>query len=274
MVKMGTVWDRTTEFLGNHLGQVLPIALAGIFVPATIWQTLEPLQMHAEPSLGAALVVIRIAQILVTVWAQVAITALAIEIVSGQTAARIALRRLPAVIGVGLVLLVALLLLLAPLFAILWASGVNLPGAEAPAGAMSPGGLAAAVLYGILLVPVLLILGARVILTTPVLVAERAGIRAITRSWALTRGLTAGIIGVVLLYIVVSLVAQIAAKSAFGAVLLLLLGGDGTINVAHVLTAIAVGIVATVFSVIQAAFVAKLYVATASGPARGATVPA
>ena len=36
MISMGSVWDRTAEFLSDHLGTILPIALLAIFVPAVV----------------------------------------------------------------------------------------------------------------------------------------------------------------------------------------------------------------------------------------------
>ena len=38
MVVIGSVWDRTVEFISDNLSAVVPIALMGIFAPLSIWR--------------------------------------------------------------------------------------------------------------------------------------------------------------------------------------------------------------------------------------------
>ncbi|MBB5720060.1 hypothetical protein FHR23_003020 [Stakelama sediminis] len=269
---MGNIWDRTSRFLSGHFSAILPIALAGIFVPMMITQTLEPLGEPGAPEgLIVALSGISLIAALIVLWAQLAIIALVSEPASARHAGMIALRRYPAAIGVSLLILLIFIALAAPIAAMLAASGFW-TGAKTGMAAVSPGMLALIVLYAILLVPVLLYLSARLALTMPVVVAERRGAGAIGRSWRLTAGLAAAIIGVFLLYILMLIVAHLAAKTVFGSIMLLLFGHDGTITVAGVLTAIAVALVTTCFTVLQAAFLATLYLASADS-SDGVAVP-
>ena len=52
MVNMGNVWDRTTEFLSDNLGAVVPIALLTIFVPQSISGAIKLAGTAVAPALG------------------------------------------------------------------------------------------------------------------------------------------------------------------------------------------------------------------------------
>ena len=65
----------------------------------------------------------------------------------------------------------------------------------------------------------------------------------------------------ILLYLIVSFVAQKAVQFVFGALLGLMFGGGGAVSLAGVLTSILVGVVATAFTVLAAAFTTRLYLA-------------
>ncbi len=78
------------------------------------------------------------------------------------------------------------------------------------------------------------------------------------------------IIGMLILYGIVAGVAILATRTVFGSVLRLVLGGDGLVTTASVLTALIGAVVQTVFVVLAAAFTAKLYLAVRD--ARGAIV--
>ncbi|MBW4329821.1 hypothetical protein KY084_02890 [Stakelama sp. CBK3Z-3] len=274
MVKMESVWQRTAEFLSDNVTVVLPIAIAAIFVPTTISQAVQPLHADSGQALQVVLAILTLIFTLLSIWGQAAIMALAIDPTIGRSAARTGARRMPAIIGTGLLLLLALLVLLLPIYLVLAPDGAGAWTLASGNAKPSPAAMAAIVLYAIVLIVILVIAFARLVLITPVIVAERRGIGAIRRSWRLTRGRTAAMVGLILLYAVIVIVAQLAAKTVLGSVLLLIFGGDGVINVATVLTAIGVGLVIMIFTVLQAAFLAKLYVALADPAELNAAVPA
>lgn len=263
MTSMGNVWDRTAEFLSDNLGTILPIALLAIFVPATVSANLSELQRTAAPGTSMLLGLGVFILALVTFWGQLAITALAIDPALGRQASGVATRRFPAAILVMIVLLVATIMLLIPVAVILAATGVALAGIES--GTMPELPAAATlwiVLYVFLLLPVILWLAARLAVVLPAIVGDRLALRAIPRSWSLTRGVALKIVGVILLYAIVSIVANLAATTAFGAVMFLIAGrGEDGLSLATVLTTIVGGAVSTGFTVLAAAFAAKLYVA-------------
>ncbi|WP_236697534.1 hypothetical protein [Sphingomonas sp. Leaf357] len=271
-VNMGNVWDRATEFLGDHLAAILPIAVLAIVVPSTVSAIIAPL--GAAGGLAALPVnLISLALTLVTVWAQLAIVALALDRIVGRGAAmQVALRRLLPFLGVLLVLLVAFVIVMLPIPFVLAGYGMDMQAAMANGAQVNIPPAAAGIIsiYTIVLVPVLIFVGARLALLTPVVVCERRGLGSIGRSFALSRGLVWKIIGMLILYGIVAGVAILATRTVFGSVLRLALGGEGLITPAGVLTALIVAIVQTVFVLLACAFTAKLYLAVAD--ARGTIV--
>jgi hypothetical protein len=268
MVKMGTVWDRTVEFLGDEIGTLVPIALLAILVPTSINSNLWALMPNAAPGLRLAAGVAVLALSILVLWGQLAVTALALYPARhGATAA--ATRRLPAALAVMLIVVVACLVAAVPFGVILAASGVDpatLGTQELPA--IPPGAGLGLGLYALLLFGVGLWLAARLMLVTPIVVAERRALGAFGRSFALTRGLALKIIGVLFLFVLVSWVAQGAATLVFGSIFRLVTNGEGgAVSLASVLTTIVVAVVETGFTVLGTAFTAKLYAALAPSPA-------
>lgn len=265
MVKMGTVWDRTVEFLADHLTALLPTAIFAIFVPISLSGSLEPVRESAAPAVQMGLAAATLVLVVVQVWGQLAITALALDPAIGGRSSAIATRRLLLVLVVSLLLLLMLMVLMAPIGVALVASGVDLAqlqlGNNPPN--VPPGTALFIALYAVALLIVCLVAAARLAPLTPVLVAERRWLSGIGRAVRLTRGLTLRLIGVILLYLVVATVAGMAARTVFGSLLRLATDGDGPLTIAGVVTAVIVGAVQTGFAVLATVFVAKLYEATA-----------
>lgn len=263
MISMGNVWDRTAEFLSDNLGAIMPVALLAIFVPATLAANLSALQPGASPAVGAWLGIGVLLLSLAGFWGQLAITALAIDPDLGRGAATVATRRFPAALLVMIVILVAGVVAVAPVGAILAAAGVDLAAMAGDTMPKIPPSAAIGVFfYGLVLVALLLWIGARLAVVLPAIVGDRLALRAIPRAWQLTRGVALKIIGVLILYGVVSVIANLAATSAFGAVMFVVAGrGEDGLSLASVLTTIVGGTVSTAFTVLGTAFLAKLYVA-------------
>ena len=264
---MSTVWDRTTEFLSDNLAALTPIVLLGIFVPLTLLGNLMPLMGSSgqvgDWTLGGIVFVLA----LVTTWGGIAITALAFDPAAGRSAAvATANRRVLPVLGIGLVTTLAVALLAAPIGIALGLSGLDLTAMTAgkpPAGTANGWALSFATIYMMALAVFLLWAYARlVLLITPIMVMERRGLGVYARAFVLTRGIAWKVIGVLLLYAIVSWVASAAAKTVFGSVFGLLIAGEGRITLASILTQIVAAAVSTIFSVLSVAFVAKLYLAT------------
>jgi hypothetical protein len=271
MVSMGTVWDRATEFLSDNLAAIFPLALCAILIPSAITQSIEPLgALGATEMVSVKLVSICLS--LVSLWGKVAIMALALDAAAGRgSAIATANRRSLPIIGVVLVIGAAGIALMLPVAFALAATGFDFQAAMTSGKPAVPPSVAGVLLLYLLLFCCALIwFSARLALVVPTMIMERRGIGVFVRSFKLTRPIQWKILGVLILYFIVSAVSVIAAKLIFGSVLGLIAGGDGLVTVATVLTSIFVSIVATGFSVLATAFTAKLYLAVRD--ARGAIV--
>ena len=262
MVSMGNVWDRTTDFLGDHLSTIVPVALLAIILPSALSTLIEPV---ARSGASAAVMVNLAALILgiVGIWGQLFVVALALQPGAGRSAAmRVAGARLLPLIGIIVILMLAVFALMLPVPIALIATGFDMRAAminPQPSVSLAAGWFIT--VYLIVLIPLMIFVTARLLLLTSVIVAERRGIGAIRRSFALTRGMVWKIIGVTILYGIVVLVAMMAARTVFGSVLRIVLGGEGLITPATVLTAVVLAIVQAIFVVLASAFCAKLYLA-------------
>lgn len=266
---MGTVWDRATEFLGDNIGTVTPIAVAAIFVPASINDAIAPLGT-ANPELQNWVSLAGLVLAIVAIFGQLAIMALALD--SNRTAGaavQAAFGKMLWAVIITVLLLAGLVVALAPIAFIAVAAGLDTSGfatndqaaISAAIGALSGSVVLSILVYMLVWAVAAIWVSSRLTLAYPALIGENRGLGAIRRSWALTKGLAWKIVGVLLLYIIVSAVSGLAAKAAFGGVLGLIAGGAEPGSLASVLTSVAVGAVGTAFEVLQAAFVAKLFVA-------------
>jgi hypothetical protein len=268
-VKMGNVWDRAVEFLSDHIALILPIAIFALIVPTSITGSLQELATTGSMPVRSGLTLLGLGFAILGIWAQLAISAMAIDPEYARRATATATARLFPAIGVYLVLFLAVFLVLfAQVFVLGLAGGYDFSqiqwGQQTMQQLQLPPGLRGWV--GLLfLVEALVLIGllARLAPLTGVIVAERRGLGAIRRAFQLTRGLTWKLIGVVILYAVVAWVATAAAQFVFGSIMRIIAGGDGPVTVAGVVTSVVVASVGATFTVLAAAFTAKLYVATA-----------
>ncbi|MFA5990020.1 MAG: hypothetical protein WC803_10495 [Sphingomonas sp.] len=268
-VTMSAVWDRATVFLGENRAIVLPIALALAAVPAGIAALLADIVSGMVPSQAMPLQLVVVALGLAVIIAQLAITALAINpALSAGEVIRVALVRLPKMlaitIGFGLAIVAALL----PVLTVLFATQVDVSALFSGDPQLFQGAMRtiprwvawAILLYSLVLIVLLFWMSARLSLMLPVLVREGDMLAAVPRSFVLTRGLALKIFGVLLLLGVVSNVAQIAAKSVLGSLLILVGAGTGPFSATGVMVAVFVGLITAFFVALGAAFMAKLYV--------------
>ncbi|HET9509657.1 MAG TPA: hypothetical protein VFO80_00770 [Sphingomonas sp.] len=265
MVKMGYVWDRTVETLGDRLGVILPIAIFGIFLPSAGLTVAEGLRESAAPLLKIGLSLVSLVASLLSLWSQLAIIAAAIDPRRGPAdATGTASRRLFPAIGVFLLLGIAASVLLIPAFVLLTLGGLDstaLATGQVEMSRLAPGFVGFAVLYALIAMIVILFVGARLAPVTSVVVEERRGAGAIAHAFRLTRGLTWRLVGVLLLYAIVTMVSVLAVQTVLGTILRLFDSGTGPITMTGVVTAIAAAAVSAVFTVLASVFCARLYVA-------------
>jgi hypothetical protein len=199
--------------------------------------------------------------LVIATWGQLAIAAVAIDPANNQAdAGRIATRRFGPALGIYAMAALALVLLAVPVAIAL--AGSNIDWAAVSRGDPPQIGMGVAsfvLLYGIVFTLVLVFVGARLFLLNPVILTERRGLGAFARSWSLTKGLTWRIVGVMLLFLIVWLVAGGAAQLVIGIVLRLVLGADALGTVQFV-TALVSSVLATIYMVVVGVFAARLYV--------------
>ena len=281
MVRMGTVWDRAMEVINGRTGMLASIAVLTLWLPTMVRQAIGlavggDAGAATRPSGGVLglMFALSLVTAALTILGQLALIAAASDPATDRGAAfRIAAARLPVAIGLALLLGLALFLALVPP-ALPIAAAVPNPAAMTPQAfaaviaGMSAGARAFVSLYLLAFAAVMIWLVARLALLNPVIVNERAGIASFARSLALTRGLTWKIIGVSLLFGIVSLVVIAAVQSVIGILFRLLLGADN-LGLVALLTGAAVTLATSAITIVWTSFVAQLYVATREAPAAG-----
>lgn len=265
-VKMGTVWDRTVEVLNGRTGMIARIAVLGMLLPTVVRDGFVAFSSRANPVSMLVSAVLTLVALFAMIWAQLAIIAIATDPAVDAASARRqgSARTLPA-FGITVLLTIVAVVLALPPIVVLAQSGFDFAAAASGTSVqMTPPSVGAATftaLYGLAYLLVLLWIGARLVLLNPVILNERLGVGAIRRSIRLTKGMTWRIIGVMVLFVIVLLVATGAAQSVTGIVFRLVLGAD-SIATAAFLAGIAGSIVTTAFTALAAVFTAQLYVAT------------
>jgi hypothetical protein len=262
MVKMGNVWDRTGEVLNGRGGMLAGIAILTLFVPAAIQAAVVA---YSQPSRTTTLigVALSIAVAIAALWGQLAIIAASTDSTTGRAAAqRQASARLPAALLVAIVLALIFLVAFLPAAGLMVAAGMDFSrmASGVPSAPTAYGPLYLALLYILVVLITALFLGARMLPLYAVVLHERLGLGAIRRSWQLTRRHTWRLVGVVLLFLVVLLIATWAAQSVVGLIVRLILGGDAVATVTFV-ASLAAQAVSTGLTLVAIVFSAQLYVA-------------
>ncbi|MEG3171996.1 hypothetical protein U1708_07200 [Sphingomonas sp. ZB1N12] len=265
-VKMGTVWDRTIEVLNGRTGMIASIAVLGILLPTVVRDGFVAFSSRANPVSMLVGVALTLVALVAMIWAQLAIVAIATDpAVDAASARRRGGARVLPALGITVLLTIVALLLAVPPIVVLVQSGFDFAAAANGSSArMTPPSVGAAsftALYGLAYLLVLLWIGARLVLLNPVILNERLGVGAIRRSIQLTKGMTWRIIGVMILFLIVLMVATGAAQSVTGIVFRLVLGADSVATAAF-LAGVAGSVVTTAFTALAAVFTAQLYVAT------------
>ena len=265
MVKMGTVWDRTVEVLNGRTGMIAPIAVLGILLPSVVRDGFVAFSAPGTVTFALVGGVLTIVALVAMLWAQLAIVAIATDPATDAPAARRqASARVWPALGITVILMIVALLFVVPPIVVLIQSGFDFTAAANGSSVqMTPPSAGAAGfvgLYGLAYMIAVIWIGARLVLLNPVVLNERLGIGAIRRSVRLTKGLTWRIIGVMILFAIVTLVSTWAAQAVTGILFRLALGADGIATVTF-LSGIAATIVTTAFTALAAVFTAQLYVA-------------
>lgn len=280
-VKISVAWDSTTDVLAGRAGQLTPLAAGVFFLPAVAQAAVRG-YAGTGTFAGVLGLLVGIAALLVTLWGQLAVLAIASDpAITRAEAGALAGRRLPAqlaaLVAIGAIVVLALL----PFAVALAATGYDIAAATAAIGRddaaavppLAPAATVFILLYGLVLAVAALWATARLFLVNAAVLNERRGLGAIARSVAMTRGLTWKLIGTTMLFVVVYLIAVTAVQLVVRLVAGLVLGG-GAAATTLFLAAIAAAAVTAVFTVIVQVFAARVYAACRAREAGAATVPA
>jgi hypothetical protein len=264
MAKMSIVWDRTTAFVGEHLGALVPLALMAFIAPGVVNSGVSAAAAAAGPGVRLAVGVLVVLLAIVSFWGSLTVIALATGAAGLADAGRLALRRLPAALLVSLGIGVAAAVAMLPVPLILAGRGYDLMAIAAGQGAtmtIDPQTSSMIALWVLVLILAFFFLFTRLLLVSTVVLREGALFGAIGRSWALTRGHGWRIFGLLLLFTLIGGISQFAAKLVFGSVFALLFGNAPGLTTAMLLTTFVTASVQAVVMLLLAAFQGKLYVA-------------
>ena len=211
-----TAWNETVEFVRREAGLLFPISFMLLALPRALAQAVTPPPplpgQMPEPGLWLLMVPVIIVAAIV---GNVAISYLALRPGSSVgEALRRGIARLPALLVVAILLGIAFVVLI---FVVAVVAVLVVPGAmtAAQTGAEGPAMIRFLLVIGLILLPILLFFGARLMMTTPAGAAESGGpFDLIGRSWTLTTGHSWKLIGFLLLVFI----ALIVIAGAIGAV--------------------------------------------------------
>ena len=260
MTLMNQVWEDAVAFIKRESALLVPLALATLLAGDVVGALARPATSGAQPSLLGNFAVLAAA-----IWSivgQLSITALVLKPGSSVgEAIGAGVKRLGKVLLVALLLGLVLALAMLPVVAALVSGGFN------PAVPDSVRNVPtwAAVYTGFLAI-VTAWFAARLMLINPLLVDRNPGaLEAIKTGFALTRGIVAQIIVVLIIYLVVLVIMLNAVRFVAGSLFALLAGAVGSPFLGTVLTALASGLVATALSMVAAVYIAMLYRRVSSG---------
>ena len=240
-------WDETMAVLRHDSRLIVPIALAFLVLPGVISDTARPQASASVTNPTGVTVIFMVLVLIAALVGQLAIIWLSISRGANvREAIERGARKVPAVIGSALLLLIPATLILAPFVLPILARPTNPP--------------PAASLALLIAVPLLLIPACRFLLASTSAVVEGLGpIAMLKRSWGLTRGSTAKLYGMFLLFMIATLIVVSATQFVAGSLVIVALGRPEPWSVAALLSALLVQLATAVLSVLVTIMIARIY---------------
>lgn len=240
-------WDETMGVLRHESRLIVPIALAFLVLPGVIADTARPQVGGAVSNPTGLSLLITVLVLIAALVGQLAIIWLSISPGANvREAIDRGARKVPAVIGSALLLVIPLTVILAPFVLPILARPTN-----------PPAGASLALLVA---VPLLLILACRFLLASTTAVVEGLGpIAMLKRSWELTRGSTAKLYGMFLLFLIATLIVVSATQLVSGSLIILALGRPEPWSVAALAGALVVQLATAALSVLVTIMIARIY---------------
>ncbi|MDP8994420.1 MAG: glycerophosphoryl diester phosphodiesterase membrane domain-containing protein [Pseudomonadota bacterium] len=266
-LSLGEAWNETAQFVKREAGLLFPLALLLIALPIAIVGAISPPQPPPGqlPPLGLWTALLPVAFLLGMI-GNIAISYLALRPNTsvGEALSR-GLKRLLPLVGAVLLLMLGFLLLAVVLATIVAALAGGVGGPQP-----GPGASAAMAILFVIMLPIMVYLAARLLLTTAVAAAEEAGpIGLIRRSWQLTGGHVWTVIGFILLMAIAVLVVMLAVGLVAGSLIVLLAGQPQPGSLSAFLMLLVSAALNTVITVYVTSMVARIYAQLARGSTSG-----
>ena len=266
-LSISKAWDDTREILARNGKLLSTVAAAMILLPQVVLGVVTGQGPDAiKPGLTVGILIL-IAGIIGVV-GQLAIAQLALgsKVSVGESIGH-GLRRTPAFIGALLVILAGVVVFFVVAGAILIAFG-------AIDGTVTrPPPRDVVIILLVLLIPMLFI-AVRLLPTVPVATAEAQGpLGILTRSWALTRGHFARLLGFILIFLVAVLITAAAVGAVGGGLTTLLFGSTEPFTLGALVIALLMGLLQAALILVYVVMLARIYAQLAGDGTVEASVP-
>jgi hypothetical protein len=254
MTVINQAWDDAVAFIRRESALLIPLALATVFL-GDVGGTLAQAHAPGVPPSGFA----QIAFFAAALWSivgQLSITALVLRPGSSVgEAIGMGVARVGKLLLVALMLAAVFVIALLPVAVGLIGAGFNPENPQS----LSQMPTWAAFYVGLLSV-VMVWVGARLLLLNPLIVDRNPGaIRAVKAAFAMTRGIAAQIVLVLLIYLIVLGILTGAVRFVVGSLAAVIAAAVGQPFLGVVVTALASGLMATALGLVAAVFIACLY---------------
>jgi hypothetical protein len=253
-ISMSAIWDESAAMIRRESHLMVPLALATVGIGAVISGMTQPETPGA--GLGLAGILGFVIGNILNLIGNLAIMVLALMPgMSVGESLRLAMARLPKMLGIAAIFLIAILVMMIPIAVIIGMSSAginqNMTFQELPP---------VAIFVVLVISLVLFYFIARLLTLTAMVVDQNPPvIEAIRSSFTATRGITMKVVGVVLLFLVVTIVVSAAAGSIAGILFGMLGKAVGAPLLGKGLTVLVTGMISALLSIVSTVFGAMLY---------------
>jgi hypothetical protein len=253
-ISMSAIWDESAALIRRESHLLVPVALATVGIGAVISGLTQP-ETPAAGISAMGIVGFVIGNIF-SLLGNLALMALALMPgVSVGESLRLAVARLPKMLSIVVIFFFAVVVLMIPITLILKLSGAQISANMSPE--EIPG---VAILVALIVGAALLYASARLLTLSAVIIDRNPpAIEAIKSSFASTDGIVMKIVGVMLLFFVVTFVVGRAVSSLSGILFGMLGKAVGAPLLGTGLTVLATGLVSALLSIVSTVFAAMLY---------------
>lgn len=247
-LSISRAWSQSAAFVAREAALLMPVAFAFVGLPSVIVGQFAPAVTPGQtPEPGPWMLAI-IPMMILSIMGGLTLNNLALRpgISVGEAIRAAAARTLP-LIGAALLMMLAGMVASLPVLVL----AAVLGGGNVVAGA----GIAMLVI-----VPLFMLVGVRLIFMNPVAAMEPVGpIAIIARSWQLTRGQFFKLFAMLVAFVILLFVVSIAASAIFGIVVTLAIGNPAEEPIAKLILELVSAVLSTVFSVYLSTMIAYLY---------------